>query len=98
MKQEGLSYGAEVRLPFKYGGVTLGHAYVMDFVVAELVVVEIKAVSRMLPVHRAQLVSYLKLSGHPAGLLINFNVTSLINGIIRVLNDRPPAKRPLESS
>ena len=89
MSVAGLHFATEVRLPFRYGGRVLGNAYVMDFVVEELVVVEVKAVAQLLAVHRSQLTSYLKMSGHPAGLLLNFNVSSMVQGIVRVLNDRP---------
>jgi GxxExxY protein len=97
MSSEGLSFDAEVRLPFHYKGRVLGNAYVMDFVVGDLVVIEVKAVELLLPVHRAQLTSYLRLSGHPAGLLLNFNVTSMSLGIVRVLNDRKAASKNSES-
>ena len=58
----------------------------MDMVVDGLVVVEIKATERLLPVHEAQLLSYLKLSDLKVGLLINFNVRLLIDGLKRILN------------
>lgn len=89
MLDVGLRFETEVRLPFRYRARVLGNAYLMDFVVEDLVVIEAKAVAQLLPVHRAQLTSYLKLSGHPAGLLLNFNVASMSEGIVRVLNDRP---------
>ena len=85
----GLSYVAEVPLPVSYNGRELGTAYRMDFVVEESVVVEVKAIERLLPIHRQQLLTYLRLSGYPVGLLINFNVPVLKDGIVRVLNDRP---------
>ena len=88
MTDEGLRFDVEKSLPFKNRGKALGHAYYMDFVVEDLVVIEVKAVERLAPVHRAQLGSYLKLSGLPAGLLLNFNVKSMREGIRRVLNDR----------
>ena len=87
-----LRFETEVRLPFRYKSRVLGNAYLMDFVVENLVVIEVRAVAQLLPVHRAQLTSYLKLSGHPAGLLLNFNVASMSEGIVRVLNDRPASK------
>jgi GxxExxY protein len=55
----------------------------MDFVMAEKVVVELKALERLLPIHEAQLLAYLKLSGYQVGLLINFNVLLLKRGIVR---------------
>ena len=58
----------------------------MDLVVEEAVIVEIKAVETIAPIHKAQLISYLKLSGHKVGLLINFNVELLKDGVTRLAN------------
>ena len=82
----GLLYVAETPLLVSYGGRDLGVGYRMDFVVEKTVVVEAKAIEGLLPIHRQQLVTYLKLSGHPIGLLINFNVSLLKNGIVRAVN------------
>jgi len=68
-------------LPVVYHGVKLELGYRMDLVVEELVIVEIKSVEAVSPVHQAQLLSYLKLSGKSIGLLINFNVVHLKYGI-----------------
>jgi GxxExxY protein len=89
MAADELSFKKEVYLPLIYDGKPLGATYKMDFVVENLVVLEIKSVSVLLPVHTSQLVTYLQLSGYPAGLLINFYATKLVNGLRRVLNDRP---------
>src|SRR5882724_275255 len=64
----GLDFEHEVRLPVVYEGIELPAAYRVDFVVEKCLVVEIKCVERVLPVHRAQLLSYLRLSGHRLGL------------------------------
>jgi GxxExxY protein len=88
----GLDYEMEVPLPVTYGDRTLPCGYRMDMVVRQTVVLEIKAVEKLLRVHRAQLLTYLKLSGYPAGLLLNFNVTHLRDGITRVLSDQPRLK------
>ena len=61
-------------------------AYKMDFLVEELVVVELKAVERLLPIHEAQLLSYLKLSNKKLGLLINFHVARVRDGFKRIVN------------
>jgi GxxExxY protein len=74
-------------MPVVYRGVRLDCGYRLDLVVDELVVVELKAVESLLPIHGAQLLSYLKLSGLPLGLLINFNVGLLKHGIRRL---KPP--------
>jgi len=77
---------AQVGLPVVYHGVRLELGYRIDLLVEELVVVEIKSVDAVSPVHQAQLLSYLKLSGKSLGLLINFNVVHLKDGIKRFVN------------
>ncbi len=76
-------------MPIVYRQVKLDCGYRLDLLVDSSVVVECKAVDRLIPVHQAQLLSYLKLSGCKVGLLINFNVILLKNGIVRVVNDFP---------
>lgn len=73
-------------LPITYRGIELDCGYWIDLLVEEKVIVEIKAVERMEPIHEAQLLSYLKLSGCEVGLLINFNVKVLKNGIRGLVN------------
>ncbi len=80
---EGISYQREVPLPVKYRGHMLDCGYRLDLVVESSLIVELKAVETILPVHEAQLLTYLKLSGMHTGLLINFNVPVLRDGIIR---------------
>lgn len=82
----GLDVQHQVRLPVVYKNITLPTAYRVDFIVDRCVIVEIKSVERILPVHLAQLLSYLRLSGLTLGLLINFNVPHLRQGIRRVVN------------
>ena len=77
-----------VKLPLSYKGVTLEQGYVIDIVVDGLVVLELKAVEQVLPVHEAQLVTYLKLSGKPVGLLLNFNAAHMKDGIRRKVNTK----------
>ncbi len=76
----------EVPLPITYAGQTLEVGYRLDLFVEDLIVVEIKAVESIAPVHRAQLLSHLKLSKRPLGLLLNFNVVLLRDGIVRMRN------------
>ncbi|MCZ7583095.1 MAG: GxxExxY protein [Deltaproteobacteria bacterium] len=78
---------AQVPLPILYDGVRIDVAYRIDLLVENVVVVELKAVDQVLPLHEAQLISYLKLSGKPLGLLINFNVRRLQHGIKRFANN-----------
>lgn len=76
-------------LPIVYRGVRLDCGYRLDMLVDELVIVEIKAIDRLAPIHDAQLLSYLKLSGCKVGLLINFNVIVLKSGIRRIVHNFP---------
>ena len=71
------------RLPLNYKGIDLALSYRIDIVVSETVVVEVKAVDKVLPIHEAQLLTYLKLGGYQIGLLLNFNVSQLRDGIVR---------------
>jgi GxxExxY protein len=76
----------QVGVPVVYRGAKLDLGYRIDFLVENLVVVEIKSVEGISPVHHAQVISYLKLSGKSIGLLINFNVVHLKDGIKRFVN------------
>ena len=82
----GFRSAIQVGLPVVYRGVKLELGYRMDLLVEDLVVVEIKSVDAISPVHQAQILSYLKLSGRGIGLLINFNVVHLKDGIRRFVN------------
>lgn len=78
----------QTALPVIYRGVRIDCGYRLDLVVEGTVVVEIKAVERLLPVHEAQILTYLKLSGLPVGLILNFNVPMMRDGIRRFVHDR----------
>ena len=80
---QGVEHQRQKRLPIKYKGIDLAVSYRIDILVAETVVVEIKAVEKVLPIHEAQLLTYLKLGGYQVGLLLNFNVPQLRDGIVR---------------
>ncbi len=82
----GLSFEMEKDLPIVYRGVRLETGYRLDFLVEEKVIIEIKAVRALEPIHKAQLLSYLRLAQQRLGLLINFNVEHLRHGIRRVAN------------
>ena len=73
-------------MPVRYKGVKLDCGYRMDLVVDDTVVLELKAVEEVAPIHEAQLITYLKLSQKKIGLLINFNVAVLKDGILRRVN------------
>ena len=74
-------------IPLEYGDFKTDCAYRIDMVVDGLVVVEVKCVEKLAPIHRAQMLTYLRLTGCPLGLLINFNVPVLTQGIRRVANN-----------
>ena len=81
-----LPFERQVELPVNYKGVSLGTAYKLDIVVDKLVILELKSVTRIEPIHEAQLLSYLRLSGKWLGLLLNFNVPVMKQGIKRMVN------------
>ena len=78
-----LSFKRQIDLPVEYKGIKLDCGYRIDLIVNNEVVVELKAIEKILPVHEAQLLSYLRLSGLHIGLLINFCVAALKDGIVR---------------
>jgi len=84
MALRGLAFEREVQLPLDYKGVKLDCGYRLDYLVEQCVVIELKAVEAIQPIHEAQLLTYLKLSGCKIGLLINFNVPVLKNGLKRM--------------
>jgi GxxExxY protein len=84
--ETGLRFKHQVRLPVVYKQIRLPVAYRVDFIVENCVIVEIKCVEKVLPVHSAQLLSYLRLTGVKLGLLINFNVPRLTQGVRRIIN------------
>ena len=85
MKIRGLNFQRQAPLPVVYKGTALDCGYRLDFVVEKAVVLELKSVGAIAPVHEAQLLTYLKLGGWTVGLLMNFNVPVLRNGIKRVV-------------
>jgi GxxExxY protein len=86
LKKAGYQSVRQVALPVVYDGVKLELGYRIDLLVENLVVVELKSVEGISPVHQAQILSYLKLSGKSVGLLINFNVVHLKDGLKRFVN------------
>jgi GxxExxY protein len=86
LREAGIRAEAQVGLPVVYHGAKLELGYRIDLLVEDLVIVEIKSVEGIAPVHQAQVISYLKLSGKSIGLLINFNVAHLKDGIKRFVN------------
>jgi GxxExxY protein len=87
LEKRGLKVQQQVGLPVVYDGVKMDLGYRLDLLVENAIIVELKAVDRLTDVHEAQLLSYLKLSTKKIGLLINFNVAHLKNGIKRMVNE-----------
>lgn len=83
LKEAGLRLARQVPLPVVYKAVRLDCGYRMDIVVENDLVIELKAVERVLPIHEAQMLTYLRLSGHKLGLLMNFNTALLKDGLKR---------------
>lgn len=79
----GIPFDYEVQLPLEYKGIKLEHGYRVDLVAAGMVVVGVKSIEAVAPIHEAQLITYLRLGGWQVGLLINFNVVVLKHGIRR---------------
>lgn len=87
LAQRGLRFERQAPLPARYKGVPLGDAYRLDLLVEGCVIVEIKAVARLAPIHASQLLTYLRLSQCRLGLLRNFHERTMRAGIQRVVND-----------
>ena len=85
LELRGIPHQSQVELPLRYKGIQLANAYVIDLLIADSLIVEIRSVEKLLPVHSSQLMTYMRLRAVSSGLLINFNVTTLIHGIRRVL-------------
>ncbi len=86
LTRRGCTVKRQVRLPIKYEGVEYDEYYTIDMLVDDCLILELKAVETVLPIHKYQLLTYLKLSGLRLGLLINFNDTNIGSGITRVIN------------
>jgi len=79
----GLDYKRQIELPVSYKGLSLDCGYRIDIIVQDEVILELKSVEKLLPIHQAQLLTYMKLAGKRVGLFINFNVPQLTQGIVR---------------
>ncbi|MEP6990584.1 MAG: GxxExxY protein [bacterium] len=87
LRTRGLLVARQVQLPVEYDGAQIALGYRIDLLIDNVVVVEVKAVAKTTTLHEAQVLSYLKLGGYPIGLLINFHVSHLKDGITRFVND-----------
>lgn len=86
LQQRGLKVFREVGLPVQYKGTCIDMGYRIDLLVEDSVIVELKAVHALMAIHKAQLFTYLKLSGKELGLLLNFNSKLIKDGIVRLIN------------
>jgi GxxExxY protein len=85
LELRGIPHASEVPLPLEYKGVQIEKGYVIDLLIEDAVIVEIKAVEKLLPIHASQLMTYMQIKRASAGLLINFNVQTLFHGLKRIL-------------
>ena len=83
-----LHVARQIAIPLVYKDVVLDTSFRADLIVESRVLVELKAIETVLPVHKAQLLSYIRETGHEIGLLINFHVPKLVEGLTRMVNDR----------
>jgi GxxExxY protein len=81
----GIEFKRQVQLPLEYKGVPLECGFRLDILIPEKLIIELKTVEKILPIHEAQLLTYLKLASIPTGLLINFNIPVLKDGIRRMV-------------
>jgi GxxExxY protein len=86
LKNCGLKVNVELNLPVIYNAIKVEVGYRLDLLVEDAIIVELKAVQQIAPIHRAQLLTYLKLSRLRIGLLLNFNTVHLKDGIVRLIN------------
>ena len=86
---QGIAHVRQIALPFTYKGLSIESGYRMDLLIEGQMVIELKAVEKLMPLFSTQLLTYLRLGQYSLGLLINFNVTRLVDGIERVSNHAP---------
>jgi GxxExxY protein len=98
LRQSGFKIEQQKPLPVVYKEVKLDCGYRLDLVVEDSVVVEIKAIDHLAPIHDAQMLSYLRLSGKRVGLLINFHARVLKNGLKRIVNEFPDSVRAVKDT
>jgi GxxExxY protein len=84
-----IAFETEKPIPLNYKGINLECGYRLDFVVEDKLILELKSVEKLLPIHQAQMLTYLKLTGLKLGLILNFNVPVLKDGIKRIVLDLP---------
>lgn len=90
LRKEGLKVETEVELPINYEQLTINNAYRVDLLVEDKVIIEIKAIDKLLPIHRSQVLTYLRMSGKKLGLLMNFGDSNYSENYKRILNCASP--------
>ena len=85
LQSRGINFVTETSLPVSYKGRNLEMGYRLDFIIEDKLILELKTVEKILPIHRAQLLTYLKISKLKLGLLLNFNSTVMKDGIVRLI-------------
>jgi GxxExxY protein len=86
LRERGIEVRCEVELPVKYKGLDIEAGYRIDMLVSDCIVIENKSVQELVPIHEAQLLTYMKLSGCRLGFLVNWNVPLIKDGIKRIVN------------
>ena len=89
MVKLGLKVERQVEIPLRYGEVSLNAGFRLDLLAEDRIIIEVKSVESLLPIHKAQILTYLKLTKNKLGFLINFNVGLLKRGLQRVVLSRP---------
>lgn len=87
LKRRGINFQSQVKIPIIYKGENLGNYLIIDILIENIIIVELKAVEELSPLHEAQLLSYMKLTSKPKGLLINFNSEVLTKSTKPLVND-----------
>jgi len=98
MNVAGIRFLREVPIPMRYKAVVLDCAYRLDFLIEDKLILEVKSVDALLPVHEAQLLTYLKVANKPIGLLLNFKEVLLKNGILRRVSSVQPSNNSVPSA
>ena len=96
LEQQGLPVRRQALIPIRYEALSIDNGYRVDLLVDERVVIELKAIEAILPVHRAQLLSYLRLGGFKLGYLLNFHVARMRDGLVRMANGLGSSASPAD--
>ena len=98
LREAGLNVRQQVALPARYREITIENAFRIDLLVEDHLIVEIKSIERLAPVHSKQLLTYLRMTNQPVGLLLNFGAPLFKQGVIRVIDSRSQYGRPHQNA